>query len=113
MMRNHIHGRIAEIVVVLVLVFTGFKILHRRFKSPLGEIDIIAKRGDILRFVEVKSRSSRGNLADLALSNHQLERIKRGAMHFVGMYNRHENRMCIDVFFVYKMFWIRRIVAVL
>lgn len=41
-----------------VLKKNGYKILERNFTSPLGEIDIVAKDGKTLVFVEVKSRLS-------------------------------------------------------
>ena len=37
----------------------GYRIVGRRVRTPLGEIDIIARRGRVTAFVEVKSRSSR------------------------------------------------------
>ncbi len=37
----------------------GFRILHENYSTPLGEIDLIAREGDVVVFVEVKSRASR------------------------------------------------------
>ena len=40
----------------MVLVAKGFRIAARRWRSPVGEIDIVARRGNLLVFVEVKAR---------------------------------------------------------
>ena len=37
----------------------GFRILHENYSTPLGEIDLIAREGDVVVFVEVKARASR------------------------------------------------------
>jgi putative endonuclease len=37
---------------------SGFRILRENFSTPVGEIDLIAREGDILVFVEVKARTS-------------------------------------------------------
>ncbi|MEK7596344.1 MAG: YraN family protein [Patescibacteria group bacterium] len=50
-------GEIGENIAVKHLVKQGYKILDRNFRKPWGEIDIIAKKNDILYFVEVKSVS--------------------------------------------------------
>ena len=52
------HGRAAEAAAALLLLAKGFRILARRYKTPLGEIDLIVKRGRLIAFVEVKARSS-------------------------------------------------------
>lgn len=54
-------GRRAEWIAGLTLALQGFSILERRFKAPSGEVDIIAKRGRLLVFVEVKTRASIGD----------------------------------------------------
>lgn len=50
-------GRIGEDVACQFLVRKGFRILERNFRRACGEIDIIAEKDGILRFVEVKSVS--------------------------------------------------------
>ncbi len=51
-------GRRAEMIAGLVLRLKGFAIIAQRFKAPGGEIDLVAKRGRLLIFVEVKARAS-------------------------------------------------------
>jgi putative endonuclease len=50
-------GLSAESRAAVFLVAKGFRILARRWKSPLGEIDIVARRRHLLIFVEVKARA--------------------------------------------------------
>jgi putative endonuclease len=49
-------GLSAESRAAVLLIAKGFRILARRWRSPLGEIDIIARRRQLLVFVEVKAR---------------------------------------------------------
>jgi len=51
-------GNLAEDAAVRHLRKSGCKILERNFSTRLGEIDIIAIDGEVLCFVEVRSRSS-------------------------------------------------------
>lgn len=50
------HG--AERLAALALMLKGYRILARRHRTPQGEIDLIARRGDVLAFVEVKARGT-------------------------------------------------------
>lgn len=52
-------GRRAEALAALWLQMKGYRILARRARTPGGEIDLIARRGKILAFVEVKARARR------------------------------------------------------
>ena len=49
-------GISAESRAAMLLIAKGFRILARRFRSPVGEIDIVARRRHLLVFVEVKAR---------------------------------------------------------
>src|SRR4249919_4161062 len=49
-------GISAESRAAAYLIAKGFRIVARRFKSPVGEIDIVARRRNLLIFVEVKAR---------------------------------------------------------
>jgi putative endonuclease len=51
-------GLSAESRAALVLIAKGFRIIARRWKTPVGEIDIVARRRRDLVFVEVKARNS-------------------------------------------------------
>jgi putative endonuclease len=48
----------------MFLIAKGYRILARRFKTPLGEIDIIARRRRALVFVEVKARERADEAAE-------------------------------------------------
>src|ERR1043165_7036152 len=51
-------GLSAEARAVAWLTAKGYRILARRFRSPYGEIDIVARRRNLLAFVEVKARAT-------------------------------------------------------
>lgn len=51
-------GRRGEYLAAASLVLKGYSILEMRYKTPMGEIDIIARRGRIIAFIEVKARAS-------------------------------------------------------
>jgi putative endonuclease len=53
-------GREGGEIAVRYLRENGYLVLERNFRCPLGEMDIIARHGDVLVFVEVRSRRSEG-----------------------------------------------------
>jgi putative endonuclease len=56
-------GARAEAAAALWLRLKGYGIVARRFACRTGEIDLIARRGDVLAFVEVKSRDDAAEAA--------------------------------------------------
>ena len=51
------HGHFAEAAAAALLLSKGYRLIARRYKTPLGEIDLIVKRGRLIAFVEVKARN--------------------------------------------------------
>lgn len=51
-------GKKGEDVAVAYLISKGYRIIERNYTCPFGELDIVAKDGDMVVFVEVKSRKS-------------------------------------------------------
>ncbi|MHB2267231.1 YraN family protein [Aliihoeflea sp. PC F10.4] len=52
------HGNRAEWLACMALRLKGYRILARNFRTKSGEIDIVARRGDLVVIVEVKARGS-------------------------------------------------------
>jgi putative endonuclease len=50
-------GLAAEAIAVMLLVDAGYRIVERNFRCKAGELDVIARDGEVLVFVEVRSRS--------------------------------------------------------
>ena len=69
-------GISAESRAAAFLIAKGFRILARRWRSPVGEIDIIARRRSLLVFVEVKARD---RLDDAAWSVTDRQRLRIAA----------------------------------
>jgi len=64
-------GLSAESRAAALLVAKGYRIVARRFRSPVGEIDIVARRGRTLIFVEVKARTTLDGAAESLLPRQQ------------------------------------------
>lgn len=76
-------GRLGETLCAFILRLKGYRILARGYRTPVGEIDIIAKRGSLLAIVEVKVR---GNLAQAAqaVTPRQQGRVRRATLMYLA-----------------------------
>lgn len=92
-------GRRAEIVAAMWLRLKGWRILARRVRTPVGEVDLVARRGATLAFVEVKGRSS-FTAAEQALDEWRLRRVSRAAEALIPRYGRPGDVTRIDALFV-------------
>jgi len=71
-------GLSAETRAAALLLAKGFRIAARRWRSPAGEIDLVARRGRLLVFVEVKARDRLDDAAE-AVTERQRRRIAAAA----------------------------------
>ena len=81
--RHEQRGRRAEAIAAWWLRLRGFRILHRRFRTPVGEIDILARRGALVVAVEVKARADAERGME-AVGTRQRQRIARAAEHYLA-----------------------------
>ncbi len=64
-------GLSAESRAAIILIAKGYRILARRWKTPFGEIDIVARRRATLVFVEVKARERADDAAEAVTGRNQ------------------------------------------
>lgn len=80
--RSRRRGRLAESLAVLFLRLKGYRILERNWRSKLGEIDVLARKGHLLVLVEVKTRGDAA-LARGAVLAPQRQRLIRSLGHYL------------------------------
>lgn len=97
-------GRRAETLACWYLRLHGWRILARRARVAGGEVDIIARRGRMLAFVEVKARSS-DDAAAFALDEWRLRRVVAAAERLAPRYMRDGDAVRIDALFVVPGRW--------
>ena len=76
-------GRGAETVACWYLRLKGWRIVARRARVPGGEVDIVARRGRTLVFVEVKARTDL-EAAALSITVVKRQRFARAARHYLA-----------------------------
>ncbi len=103
-------GLIAEIFAAFYLRLKLYKILAQRFKSPFGEIDIIAQKNNQIIFIEIKARRDIG-LMDF-ISRYQQGRITKAAQYFLLRYPKYQNyNVRFDAIILNKYFWPKHFIS--
>lgn len=89
-------GREGEAQAAQWLTTHGWRILANRVKTPLGEIDLIARKDDLVAFIEVKWRKRAADLAD-AIDERRLLRVAAAAEIVAHEYANDGEDLRIDV----------------
>jgi putative endonuclease len=92
-------GRRAERLAAWWLRLKGWRILAVRARTPVGEVDLVARRGRTLAFIEVKARAGEDEAA-LALDEWRLRRVARAAEALAPRYARAGDDIRIDAMFL-------------
>jgi len=83
---NLFWGKKGEDLAVKYLKKNGYKILKRNFKTPFGEIDIIAEEKATIVFIEVKTRTNRSKGAPSeAITEMKKHRIRNSALYYASV----------------------------
>lgn len=110
--KNYWRGVLAEYWVAFLLWCQFYHVEKIRYKTKVGEIDIVARRGDTRHFIEVKYRN---NFTDglMAVSPKSQLRIKRAGEHYCVVEKKESSKldfnMQCDVVAVNKYFWVKHI----
>lgn len=75
---NYARGMAAEIYAAAFLVLKGYRVLEWRYKTPVGEVDLILKKGQKIVFAEVKLRDGRDTGVE-SITPQMKSRISRAA----------------------------------
>jgi len=101
-------GRGAETLACWYLRLRGWRIVARRARVPGGEVDIVARRGRTLAFVEVKARSTE-EAAAFALDQSRLRRVAIAAERLAPRFMRDGDDVRIDAMFIVPGSWPRHL----
>jgi putative endonuclease len=103
-------GLRAEMLAAWFLRLKGYRILATRYRTPVGEIDIVARHWRTLVFVEVKARRSAEEYG-MALEAVNARRISRAANHYLAHRRLSpDTDMRFDVIFLAPHRWPRHLI---
>jgi putative endonuclease len=102
-------GHSGERLAVLRLMLSGYRVLARRYKTKVGEIDLVVRRGKLVAFVEVKRRQNLTTGLE-AVTPASRTRIRRAAELYLAR-NPHlaEHGLRFDIIVVTPWSWPRHI----
>ncbi len=78
-----IRGHLSEYYAAIYLIFKGYRVLAMRYRSKSGEVDIIARKGDLVAFIEVKARRITGD-AIFAVDFTSQRRIRNASLTWIA-----------------------------
>ncbi len=97
-MRTHGTGRLGESLACQHLKSLGYTILDTNWRSSEGEIDVVARDGETIVFVEVKARTTRRfGLPEDAITRRKRRRLQQAGLAYLGAHELLDRPWRIDV----------------
>ena len=102
-MKRRFFGRFGEWTALLWLLIRGYRLRHRNWRGPSGELDLVMSRRDEIVFVEVKARSGSGFGGALgAVNHHKQAALARTASAYLSHFRLWDRPCRFDVIAVEK-----------
>ncbi|WP_373503177.1 YraN family protein [Aestuariivirga sp.] len=102
-------GRAAEVLALWYLRLKGWRLLVHRYKCPVGEIDLVMRKGDTTAFIEVKARATLDGAVE-SVTPRQAKRISAAARSYIGRDRKAALQACrFDIVAVSPYHWPRHI----
>lgn len=101
-------GRRAEAFAAWYLRLKGWRILGTRVRTPVGEVDLVARRGKVLAFIEVKARATM-QAAEISLDRQRLRRVADAANLLLPRFLKDADTVRIDALYVVPGRWPRHL----
>lgn len=92
-------GREGERRAAWWLWLRGWRILDRRVRTPAGEVDLVVRKGNLIAFVEVKTRATGAEL-DFAIDERRLARVAAAAEYLMPRYAGPGDDIRVDVILI-------------
>jgi putative endonuclease len=104
-------GLSAESRAAALLLAKGYRVVARRFRTGVGEVDIVARRGNLLVFVEVKARERIDDAAEAVTPRQQRRIIAAAEAWLAANQDDVARNIRFDVILVAPRRWPRHILA--
>ena len=102
-------GRGAELIALWYLRLKGWRLLAERYRTPVGEVDLVMRKGSVTAFIEVKARPSLDGAVE-SVSPRQARRIAAAARQFLAQDREAARHACrFDIVAVSPYHWPRHI----
>ena len=82
-MKSHQLGKEGEAFAIEFLTKQGYQLLEKNYRTKVGEIDVVAKEGGVICFIEVKTRQEEGWDAFEAVDKRKQHKMRRVAQQYL------------------------------